>query len=72
MAKASRKAGEACRLLASTGSRERPEWRLRAVDWYAKSLDLYRMLGGAGALADDERAAPAEVSRELEALRNAE
>ena len=72
MAKASRKAGEACRLLASTGSRERLGWRSRALDWYAKSLGLYRTLGDAGALGDEERAAPAEVSRELEALRNAE
>jgi len=72
MAKSSRKAGEACRLLASKGSREGSQWRSRARDWYEKSLGLYRMLGETGALADGERAAPGEVSRELEALRNAE
>lgn len=72
MAKSSRKAGEACRLLASQGSREGLEWRSRARDWYARSLSLYRALSDLGALADEEVAAPAEISRELAALRNAE
>ena len=72
MAKTSRKAGEACRVLASKRSPAASTWRFRAIDWYAKSLGLYRALGHSGALADEERGAATEISKELTLLRKAE
>jgi non-specific serine/threonine protein kinase/serine/threonine-protein kinase len=70
MARASRRAGEACRALASrSGAREaRARWRTKAVDWYGKSLTLYRALGRAGALAGEDAAAPVDVSAVLASL----
>ena len=72
MAKTSRKAGEACRVLASKRSPASSTWRFRALDWYGKSLGLYRDLGHSGALGEEERGAPTEISRELALLRRAE
>jgi tetratricopeptide (TPR) repeat protein len=71
MARVSRKAGDACRTMAikSTNPEERIRWRSKGLDWYGKSLDLYRTLGGAGALAGDDLGAEAEVSRQMASLR---
>ena len=71
MARVSRKAGDACRMVAlqSTAPEERIRWRSKALDWYGKSVDLYRALGGAGALAGDDLGAEAEVSRQMASLR---
>jgi eukaryotic-like serine/threonine-protein kinase len=72
MARASRNAGDACRAIASGSVVDRRRWRLKAVDWYQKSLRIYRALGDAGALAGGEAGAPAEVSRDLAAIAQAE
>lgn len=72
MARASRRAGEACRRMA-TGSKlsaETVRWRSKALDWYAKSLSLYQRLGDKGVLAGGEVGAPAQVSRELAELQS--
>ncbi|HET9250885.1 MAG TPA: protein kinase [Candidatus Eisenbacteria bacterium] len=71
MARASRKAGEACAAMAarSGASEVTVAWRSKAADWYSKSLDLYRSLAAGGSLAGAEAGAPDEVSKELAALR---
>lgn len=70
MARSSRQAGEACRALAARagGAGERARWRSKAVDWYRTSLGLYRALGSAGALAGEDVAASASLTRTLAEL----
>jgi tetratricopeptide (TPR) repeat protein len=70
MARTSRRAGEACQTLAhrTTARGERARWRAKGVDWFEKSLALYRELGKAGALSGQEAVAPSEVSSQLVAL----
>jgi non-specific serine/threonine protein kinase/serine/threonine-protein kinase len=71
MARTSRDAGDACRAMATrSGAKgERALWRSKAVDWYLKSLDLYRSLAAAGSLAGPEAGAPDEVSSRLASVR---
>ena len=73
MARSGRQAGEACLALASrsSGAGEQARWRASALDWFEKSLGLYRGLANAGALTGDDVGAQADVIRKLEALRRA-
>ena len=73
MARTSRQAGEACQALATRSGMPavRLRWRSKGLEWFEKSLGLYRVLGGAGALNGQEVNAGAEVSRLLETLRKA-
>jgi len=69
MARASRRAGEACRLLAATlTSGARLPWRSKALEWYSRSLGLYQGLSRSGALMGGDVGAAAELSREMAAL----
>jgi hypothetical protein len=71
MARASRKAGDACRAMAgrSNAPGERARWRASAAEWYSRSLALYRALAGAGSLAGAEAGAADEVASLLAAVR---
>jgi len=73
MARSGRQAGEACLALASRSGAagERARWRASALEWFEKSLGLYRGLANAGALTGDDVGAQADVTRKLEALRRA-
>jgi non-specific serine/threonine protein kinase/serine/threonine-protein kinase len=73
LARSGRKAGEACEALASRGTpiSEREQWRVRALDWYARSLGVYRRLDASGALAANEATAPREIEARVAALRRA-
>ncbi|HEU4941612.1 MAG TPA: hypothetical protein VFT97_08345, partial [Candidatus Eisenbacteria bacterium] len=69
LARASRQAGEACQKASRSGTRnDATRWKLKARDWYEKSLAHYRQLGKAGALSGQDAGAPAEVSNQLAAL----
>jgi tetratricopeptide (TPR) repeat protein len=71
MARSGRRAGEACLALSkleTSRARQLP-WRTRAVSWFEKSLDAYTRLEREGGMLGEDAAAPAEVARELAALR---
>jgi hypothetical protein len=69
LARTSRQAGEACQKASRSGGREEAtRWKLRARDWFQRSLAHYRQLGKDGALSGQEVGAPAEVSNQLAAL----
>lgn len=70
MARSSRKAGEACKSMASRSAtrEERGHWRSRALEWFQKSLAIYRSLGKAGALGGEEIGAPDKLAGEVVAL----
>ena len=68
MARASRRAGDACSAMATPGSGAKAVWRAKAVEWYSKSLNLYRSLASSGSLAAAESGAADEVSRLLASL----
>jgi serine/threonine protein kinase/tetratricopeptide (TPR) repeat protein len=69
MARAGRRAGEACAELVRSGARgEAAAARHRGVGWFTKSLALYRDLAGRHALIGEEESAPAEVAGALAAL----
>ena len=59
-------AGEACEALASgsASSAGRARWRAEALDWYVRSLEVYRQLDARGALVTGDAEAPREA-REL-------
>jgi non-specific serine/threonine protein kinase/serine/threonine-protein kinase len=71
VALSARSAAEACEALAkgSTRASEREGCRRRAIDWYAKSLGVYRGLAAAGALSEGDAAAPKEIEAKLAMLR---
>ena len=73
MARSGRQAGEACLALTSRSGAagERARWRASALDWFEKSLGLYRGHASAAALTGDDVGAQADVSRKVEALRKA-
>jgi eukaryotic-like serine/threonine-protein kinase len=69
LARTSRQAGEACQKASRSGARDTAaRWKLKARDWFEKSLAHYRQLGKEGALSGREAGAPAEVSNQLAAL----
>jgi len=70
MARSSRQAGEACRAMAAGAGApgERSRWRAKAMGWYRRSLDLYRALEGAGALAGEDLGASASLTHALAEL----
>jgi serine/threonine protein kinase len=71
MARASRKAGDACRAMAGRSNPlgERARWRASAAEWYSRSLELYRALAAGGSLAGAEAGAADEVSSLLASVR---
>jgi eukaryotic-like serine/threonine-protein kinase len=71
MARSGRGAGEACQSLSQRAASrdERSRWRLRAVTWLGRSLDIYRGLARTGALTGEETVAPAELERLMAGLK---
>jgi len=68
MARSSRAAGEACVAMSRTAGPDATPCRARARAWLERSRELYRALDASGALAGEDRHAPADVDHMLAQL----